>query len=417
MIPFADKTQTRSRGEFLTMRIGRLTPNEKLPSVPKTGKGLTKIMTKRNICVLLLAVVAIGCFVVGCKPGANGGTRKVFNVSYDPTRELYKAYNELFVKHWQEKTGETIEAETSNGGSGAQARAVTQGLEADVVTLALASDVDLVAKAGLFAAGAEDSKSDSYWQKRLPNNSCPYVSTIVILVRKGNPKGIKGWDDLTRPDVKVVTPNPKTSGGARWNYLAVWGHALNKALAADGGLDAFKAGTIPQEKIDAAQKAAFEFTEKVFLNAFAQGMQSGARGATDDFVKNGVGDAFLAWENEAILAKSYSGDALEIVVPELSIKAEPPVTIVDSVADARKTRDIAEEYLNYLYSPEAQELIAKNHYRPYSEEVFEKFKGDFPETTLFTIDEIFGGWQVAQEEHFGENGFFDKMLADFANKK
>ena len=417
MIPFADKTQTRSRGEFLTMRIGRLTPNEKLPSVPKAGKGLTKIMTKRNICVLLLAVVAIGCFVVGCKPGANGGTRKVFNVSYDPTRELYKAYNELFVKHWQEKTGETIEAETSNGGSGAQARAVTQGLEADVVTLALASDVDLVAKAGLLAAGAEDFKSDSYWQKRLPNNSCPYVSTIVILVRKGNPKGIKGWDDLTRPDVKVVTPNPKTSGGARWNYLAVWGHALNKALAADGGLDAFKAGTIPQEKIDAAQKAAFEFTEKVFLNAFAQGMQSGARGATDDFVKNGVGDAFLAWENEAILAKSYSGDALEIVVPELSIKAEPPVTIVDSVADARKTRDIAEEYLNYLYSPEAQELIAKNHYRPYSEEVFEKFKGDFPETTLFTIDEIFGGWQVAQEEHFGENGFFDKMLADFANKK
>ena len=170
MIPFADKTQTRSRGEFLTMRIGRLTPNEKLPSVPKAGKGLTKIMTKRNICVLLLAVVAIGCFVVGCKPGANGGTRKVFNVSYDPTRELYKAYNELFVKHWQEKTGETIEAETSNGGSGAQARAVTQGLEADVVTLALASDVDLVAKAGLFAAGAEDSKSDSYWQDR---DSCP----------------------------------------------------------------------------------------------------------------------------------------------------------------------------------------------------------------------------------------------------
>ena len=417
MIPFADKTQTRSRGEFLTMRIGRLTPNEKLPSVPKAGKGLTKIMTKRNICVLLLAVVAIGCFVVGCKPGANGGTRKVFNVSYDPTRELYKAYNELFVKHWQEKTGETIEAETSNGGSGAQARAVTQGLEADVVTLALASDVDLVAKAGLLAAGAEDFKSDSYWQKRLPNNSCPYVSTIVILVRKGNPKGIKGWDDLTRPDVKVVTPNPKTSGGARWNYLAVWGHALNKALADDGGLDAFKAGTIPQEKIDAAQKEAFEFTKKVFLNAFAQGMQSGARGATDDFVKNGVGDAFLAWENEAILAKSYSGDELEIVVPELSIKAEPPVTIVDSVADARKTRDIAEEYLNYLYSPEAQELIAKNHYRPFSEEVFEKFKGDFPETTLFTIDDIFGGWQVAQEEHFGENGFFDKMLAEFASKK
>ena len=415
MIPFADKTQTRSRGEFLTMRIGRLTPNEKLPSVPKAGKGLTKIMTKRNICVLLLAVVAIGCFVVGCKPGANGGTRKVFNVSYDPTRELYKAYNELFVKHWQEKTGETIEAETSNGGSGAQARAVTQGLEADVVTLALASDVDLVAKAGLFAAGAEDSKSDSYWQKRLPNNSCPYVSTIVILVRKGNPKGIKGWDDLTRPDVKVVTPNPKTSGGARWNYLAVWGHALNKALAADGGLDAFKAGTIPQEKIDAAQKAAFEFTEKVFLNAFAQGMQSGARGATDDFVKNGVGDAFLAWENEAILAKEFAKEgAFEIVVPSLTVKAEPPVAVVDTVVDRRKTRDIAEEYLKFMYEPQAQELIAKRHYRPYNEEVLAKYRDKFPETKLFTVDEIFGGWKRAQKEHFDDEGIFDKMLLEFA---
>ncbi len=415
MIPFADKTQTRSRGGFLTMRIGRLTPNEKLPSVPKAGKGLTKIMTKRNICVLLFAAVAIGCFVVGCKPGANGGTRKVFNVSYDPTRELYKAYNELFVKHWQEKTGETIEAETSNGGSGAQARAVTQGLEADVVTLALASDVDLVAKAGLFAAGAEDSKSDSYWQKRLPNNSCPYVSTIVILVRKGNPKGIKGWDDLTRPDVKVVTPNPKTSGGARWNYLAVWGHALNKALAADGGLDAFKAGTIPQEKIDAAQKAAFEFTEKVFLNAFAQGMQSGARGATDDFVKNGVGDAFLAWENEAILAKEFAKDgAFEIVVPSLTVKAEPPVAVVDTVVDRRKTRDIAEEYLKFMYEPQAQELIAKRHYRPYDEEVLAKYRDKFPETKLFTVDEIFGGWKRAQKEHFDDEGIFDKMLLEIA---
>jgi sulfate transport system substrate-binding protein len=363
----------------------------------------------------LFAAVAIGCFVVGCKPGANGGTRKVFNVSYDPTRELYKAYNELFVKHWQEKTGETIEAETSNGGSGAQARAVTQGLEADVVTLALASDVDLVAKAGLFAAGAEDSKSDSYWQKRLPNNSCPYVSTIVILVRKGNPKGIKGWDDLTRPDVKVVTPNPKTSGGARWNYLAVWGHALNKALAADGGLDAFKAGTIPQEKIDAAQKAAFEFTEKVFLNAFAQGMQSGARGATDDFVKNGVGDAFLAWENEAILAKEFAKDgAFEIVVPSLTVKAEPPVAVVDTVVDRRKTRDIAEEYLKFMYEPQAQELIAKRHYRPYDEEVLAKYRDKFPETKLFTVDEIFGGWKRAQKEHFDDEGIFDKMLLEIA---
>ena len=294
---------------------------------------------------------------------------------------------------------------------------MTTGLEADVVTLALASDVDRIAKAGLFSPGAEDPASDQYWQKRLPNNSCPYVSSIVILVRKGNPKGIKGWDDLARGDVKVVTPNPKSSGGARWNYLATWGHALNKALADEGGLEAFKNGSVSEEKLAAAQKSAYEFTKKVFMNAAQQGMQSGARGATDDFVKNGVGDAFIAWENEAILAKEYSKNALEIVVPELTIKAEPPVAVVDKVVDAKGTRDIAEEYLKYLYSPEAQELIAKRHYRPSDPTVLEKYSADFPETTFFTVDEIFGGWSRAQEEHFGEKGKYSQMQLEFVSQQ
>lgn len=369
----------------------------------------------RKLILLSLAAVVVGGLIVGCQKGQK--KRELFNVSYDPTRELYDDYNKLFAQHWLEKTGEVIDVEKSNGGSGAQARAVKSGQPADVVTLALASDVDVVASGGMFAEGAEDARSDSYWQKRLPNNSCPYTSTIVILVRAGNPKNIQDWEDLARPEVKVVTPNPKTSGGARWNYLALWGYALDKALAADGGLDAFKNGSLDQAKIDAAQKEAFEFTKKVFANAFQQGMQSGARGATDDFVKNGVGDAFIAWENEAILAKDYSSSDLEIVVPKLTVKAEPPVAVVDKMVDMRGTRDIAEEYLNFMYEPQAQELIAKNHYRPSSEEVLAKYKDAFPETTLFTVDEIFGGWGRAQKEHFDADGFFDKMLLDFAEKQ
>ena len=371
-------------------------------------------MKKAFLVITVFALVS-SAILVGCKKVER--RRELFNVSYDPTRELYEDYNKLFAQHWLDKTGETIDVEKSNGGSGAQARAVKSGLEADVVTLALASDVDVVASGGLFAEGAEDPNSDSYWQKRLPNNSCPYISTIVILVREGNPKNIKDWDDLARPDVKVVTPNPKTSGGARWNYLVLWGYALNKALLADGGLDAFQKGEIPQEKVDEAQKEAFEFTKQVFANAFKQGMQSGARGATDDFVKNGVGDAFLAWENEAILAREYSNNTLEIIVPELSVKAEPPVAVVDKMVDRRGTRDIAEEYVKFMYEPEAQELIAKRHYRPSSEEVLTKYKDVFPETKLFTIDEIFGGWPKTQKEHFDDGGYFDKMLLDFAQQQ
>ena len=372
---------------------------------------------KKVFFALAVAAFGLGLLTayVGCAP--KDKTREIMNVSYDPTRELYEDYNQLFIKHWLEKTGETVAVEKSNGGSRGQARAVVSGMDADVVTLALASDVDLVAQAHLFSEGAEDPNSPNYWQKRLPNNSCPYVSTIVLLVRKGNPKNVKGWDDLLRDDVKVVTPNPNTSGGACWNYLAIWGHALDKALAEDGGIDAFIAGTVPREKVDAAQQAAYEFTKKVFKNATRQGMQSGARGATDDFVKNGNGDAFIAWENEAMLAKKYSNNELEIVVPALTIKAEPPVAVVDAVADRKGNRDIAEEYLKFLYEPEAQELIAKRFYRPSDPNVLEKHKSEFPETKLFTIDEVFGGWFKAQEEHFGSTGFYDKMTLEIAQQQ
>ena len=370
---------------------------------------------KKTFLISLLVVLVGGAIFVGCNKSAK--PRELFNVSYDPTRELYAEYNVMFAQHWLEKTGETVEIEKSNGGSGAQARAVTSGQPADVVTLALASDIDVIAAGGMFSDGADDHESDSYWQKRLPNNSCPYTSTIVILVREGNPKNIEDWDDLTRDDVKVVTPNPKTSGGARWNYLALWGYALDKALAEDGGLDAFAAGALDQAKVDAAQEEAFEFTKKAFGNAFKQGMQAGARSATDDFVKNGVGDAFIAWENEAILAKDYSNEAFQIIVPSLTIKAEPPVAVVDKVVDKRGTRDLAEEYLKFMYEPEAQELIAKHHYRPSDENVLAKYRADFPETRLFTVDDIFGGWKKAQNEHFDNGGFFDKMLLDFAQKQ
>ena len=366
---------------------------------------------KKTMLVVALAALALGA---ACATSCTNSSdrREIFNVSYDPTRELYEDYNKLFAQHWLDKTGEAIEVEKSNGGSRAQARAVASGLEADVVTLALASDVDIVGAAGLLKEGANDPASPDYWQKRLPNNSCPYSSTIVLLVRKGNPKNVSGWDDLLRDDVKVVTPNPKTSGGACWNYLAIWGHALDKALADEGGLSAYTSESLDAEKKKAAEESAYEFVKKVFKNAAAQGMQSGARGATDDFVKNKVGDVFIAWENEAILAKIYSKNELEIVVPKLTIKAEPPVAVVDSVVDRKGTRDLAEEYLNFLYEPEAQELIAKRHYRPSNPEILEKYKEDFPETTLFTIDEIFGGWVNAQKVHFDENALYDQLTLE-----
>lgn len=306
----------------------------------------------------------------------------LLNVSYDPTRELYTEFNEAFARHWQAKTGDTVTVQQSHGGSGKQARAVIDGLEADVVTLALAGDIDAIAEKGKLCPAD--------WQKRLPHNSSPYTSTIVFLVRKGNPKGIKDWNDLVKPGVSVITPNPKTSGGARWNYLAAWGFALK-------------------------QKGGSEATAKDFVTALFKNvpvLDSGARGATTTFVQRGLGDVFISWENEAFLAvKEFGADKFEIVVPSLSILAEPPVTLVDKVVDRRGTRKVAEAYLNYLYSPAGQDLAGKNFYRPRLNEVAKKYEQQFPKVNLFTVDELFGGWAKAQKTHFADGGVFDQIYA------
>ena len=307
---------------------------------------------------------------------------KLLNVSYDPTRELYVEYNAAFAKYWAGLKGENVTVNQSHGGSGKQARAVIDGLEADVVTLALAYDVDALAQKGRLIP--------KNWQSRLPDNSSPYTSTIVLLVRKGNPKGIKDWDDLVKPGVSVITPNPKTSGGARWNYLAAWEFAKRKF----GG---------DETKIRA-------FIQALFKNVPV--LDSGARGSTTTFVQRGIGDVFISWENEAFLAKKEFGDdKFEIVVPSISILAEPPVTVVDKVADRHGTREVAEAYLNYLYSEEGQTIAAKHFYRPRNKEVAAKFANVFPKIELFTIDEAFGGWNAAQEKHFNDGGVFDQIYA------
>lgn len=303
----------------------------------------------------------------------------LLNVSYDPTRELYQEFNTAFAKHWQAKTGDKVTFRQSHGGSGKQARAIVDGLEADVATLALAYDIDQLHEKGKLIP--------KDWQKRLPNNSSPYTSTIVFLVRKGNPKNIKDWDDVVKPGISVITPNPKTSGGARWNYLAAWAYALKKY-----GNDEAKAK---------------EFIGKLFRNVPV--LDSGARGSTTTFVERGIGDVLLAWENEAFLAQKELGpDKVDIVVPSLSILAEPPVTVVDKVVDKRKTRKAAEAYLQYLYSDEGQEIAAKNYYRPRSGAVAKKYEKQFPKVQLVTIDD-FGGWQKAQKTHFADGGVFDQI--------
>ena len=321
--------------------------------------------------------------VAGMALGAWAQPVKLLNVSYDPTRELYAEYNVVFADYWKAKTGQVLEIKTSHGGSGKQARSVIDGLEADVVTLALAYDIDaIVDNAKLIDAG---------WQKRLANNSAPYTSTIVFLVRKGNPKQIKDWGDLVKPGVSVITPNPKTSGGARWNYLAAWGYALRLP----GGNEA----------------SAEEFVKKLFANVPV--LDSGARGSTTTFVQRGIGDVLLAWENEAYLAKKELGDqGLEIVWPSVSILAEPTVSIVDKVVDRKGTRAVAEEYLSYLYSPVGQKLAAKHYYRPQDKSAASAKEGEaFPEVALFTIDEVFGGWREAQKKHFDNGGVFDRIFA------
>ena len=306
----------------------------------------------------------------------------LLNVSYDPTRELYQAYNEAFAKHWKEKTGETVTIQQSHGGSGKQARAVIDGLDADVVTLALAGDVDQLAKKG--------SLIPADWQKRLPNNASPYTSTIVFLVRKGNPKGIKDWNDLVKDGVEIITPNPKTSGGARWNYLAAWGYALKQP----GG----------------SEDKAKEFVGKIYKNTKV--LDTGARGSTTTFVERGIGDVLIAWENEAHLSlKELGADKFETVTPSLSILAEPPVSIVDKNVDRKGTRKVAEEYLNYLYSDEGQDIAGKNFYRPRDAKAAAKYEKQFAPVKLFTIDEVFGGWAKAQKTHFDDGGFFDQIYA------
>ena len=303
----------------------------------------------------------------------------IVNVSYDPTRELYREYNAAFAEHWKKETGETVTFEQSHGGSGKQARAVVDGLQADVVTLALAGDIDEVAKAGLLP---ED------WQSRLADNSAPYTSTIVLLVRKDNPKQIKDWDDLAKPGIQVITPNPKTSGGARWNYLAAYAYALENY----GNDDA----------------AAREFVGKIYKNVPV--FDTGARGSTTTFVQRGIGDVFISWENEAFLAQAEFPGQFEIIVPSISILAEPPVTVVDKNADRKGTRKVAEAYLQYLYSPEGQRIAAKNYYRPrFPEHAAKEDAERFVDVKLFTIDDKFGGWVKAQPEHFGDGGVFDQI--------
>jgi sulfate transport system substrate-binding protein len=306
---------------------------------------------------------------------------KLLNVSYDPTRELYQDYNAAFARYWKAKTGDDVVVTQSHGGSGKQAQSVINGLEADVVTLALAYDIDAIAQqAKLLPAD---------WQKRLPNNSTPYTSTIVFLVRKGNPKGIKDWDDLVKPNVVVVTPNPKTSGGARWNYLAAWAYAFDKY-----GHDDAKAR---------------DFIKRLYKNVPM--LDSGARGSTTTFVEREIGDVLLAWENEAHLAiKQFGADKFDIVTPPLSILAEPPVAVVDKVAKKRGTTDVARAYLEYLYSDEGQDIAGRNFYRPRSEKAAAKYASQFSPVKLVTVDEIFGGWQKAQKNHFADGGVFDQIF-------
>ncbi|QCX48441.1 sulfate ABC transporter substrate-binding protein [Ralstonia pseudosolanacearum] len=320
----------------------------------------------------------VAAIVAGGTLGAHAATT-LLNVSYDPTRELYKEINAEFAKKWKAETGEDVTLRASHGGSGKQARSVIDGLEADVVTLALGYDIDVIAEKGL---------TGKDWQKRLPHNASPYTSTIVFLVRKGNPKGIKDWSDLVKPGIAVITPNPKTSGGARWNYLAAWAYALKQP----GGSEA----------------TAKAFVQKLYRNVPV--LDSGARGATTTFTERGIGDVLIAWEDEALLATRVEGrDRFDVVVPSVSILAEPPVAVVDKVADKKGTRKAAEAYLKFLYSPQGQEIGAKHFYRPTDPAVARKHESEFPQVKLVTIDDTFGGWQKAQKAHFADGGQFDQL--------
>jgi sulfate/thiosulfate-binding protein len=360
-------------------------------------------MTRRLFLMGMLATTAVACAAPNSTsaPIANGSTPTnatvaptptaaantaaskgavdILNVSYDPTRELYQAFNTAFIKDWKEKNGQDVSVKQSHGGSGSQARAVIDGLAADVVTLALAYDVNAVQKAGLIADG---------WQARLPDNSLPYFSTIVFVVRKGNPKGIKDWDDLVKSGVGIITPNPKTSGGARWNYLAAWGYALKN----NNGDDA----------------KAKDFVTKFFQNAPV--LDSGARGSTTTFTERGIGDVLVSWENDALLAvKQLGPDKYDLVVPSISVRADPPVAVVDKNVDKRGTRAVAEGYLKYLYTEIGQDIAARNYFRPRLAAIADKYKTQFPTVPFFTIDDTFGGWDKAHTMHFADGAIFDQI--------
>lgn len=338
---------------------------------------------KKIVALAILGVISIGV-LNGCgkkSEEVNNEQKEItlLNVSYDPTRELYDNFNKAFSKYYEEKTGIQVNIQQSHGGSGSQARSVIDGLAADVVTLALAADID--------SLNTKEELIESNWQSKLPNNSTPYTSTIVFLVRKGNQKGIKDWDDLIKQGVEVITPNPKTSGGARWNYLSAWGYALKEN--------------------NNDQNKAKDFVRSIYKNVSV--LDSGARQATTTFVQNGIGDVLISWENEALLAINEKGEGdFELVIPSKSILAEPPVAVVDKVVEEKGTKEIAEEYLKYLYSDEGQDIAAKNYYRPRNEAILEKYKDQFPKLELFTIDD-FGGWSKAQKEHFDDGGIFDEI--------
>ena len=347
----------------------------------KNRRNFIKIPTVLTLAgTLTLALSAPAVWAQQATPTAQAVT--LLNVSYDPTRELYADYNQAFAKHWKDKTGQVVTVKQSHGGSGKQARSIIDGIDADVATLALAGDIDaLVQHGGHLAAN---------WQQRLPHGSAPYTSTIVFLVRKGNPKGVKDWDDLVRPDMKVITPNPKTSGGARWNYLAAWAFA--------------------ERQYGSAEKAR-DFVRQLYRNVPV--LDSGARGSTITFVQRGVGDVLLAWENEAFLAlKEFGPNKVEIVVPSLSILAQPSVAVLDKVVDKKGTRTVAQAYLQHLYSPEGQRIAAKHHYRPTDPQVQAEFADRFPRLELLTIDQAFGGWGKASQAHFVDGASFDQIYAN-----
>src|SRR6218665_3421621 len=366
----ADRTELQSKAEVLASHGQAPCLHSGHPQ-PLPHRHVTP--TRRTLSLLTLAAL------LGTSAAAQAQV-SLLNVSYDPTRELYQDFNAAFIKHWKAKTGGTITVKQSHGGSGKQARSVIDGLEADVVTLALAYDIDALHDNGKLLPVD--------WQKRLPNNASPYTSTIVFLVRKGNPKHIANWPDLARSGVDVITPNPKTSGGARWNYLAAWAYALKQP---GGNADSAKA-----------------FVKRIYGNTKV--LDSGARGSTTTFVERGIGDVLIAWENEAYLAVNELGpDKFEIVTPSLSILAEPPVSVVDKTVDKRGTRKQAQAYLEFLYSPEGQEIAARNYYRPRDAKVAAKYAKQFANVKLFTIDELFGGWRTAQKTHFDDGGFFDQI--------